>query len=139
MSNLNLKTITNSFLDVRLVSLASWRQAAEISPRDHAGPYVVLQEGYDPEDLTMAADEFVLGRSGKWLSISYFYKLPVPERRAEFVFGTAGEIMKLMSDLPSKAQLLGRGKEEAGEAAAVPDDEMATAFRSAKSKGSAKS
>jgi hypothetical protein len=62
MSNLNLHTITNSFLDVRLVSLASWRQAKEISPRDHGGPYVVLQEGYDPDDMKMIPNEFVLGR-----------------------------------------------------------------------------
>jgi len=137
MGNLNLKTITNSFLDVRLVSLAAWRQAAEISPRDHAGPYVVLQAGYDPEDLTMTADEFVLGRAGKWLSLTFFFKLPVPERRAEFVFGTAAEVMKMMSDLPSKVQMLGRKKEDTAETA-VPDDEMAAAFHAAKSKSDAK-
>jgi hypothetical protein len=34
MSNVYLRNITNSFQDVRLVSLASWRQAAEITPRD---------------------------------------------------------------------------------------------------------
>src|SRR5580765_2622373 len=89
MSNLNLRNITNSFLDVRLVSLKSWRQANEISPRDKGGPYVVLQEGYDAQDLTMTPDEFVLGRSGKWLSLGYFFKMPVAERREEFVFGTA--------------------------------------------------
>ncbi len=48
MDKLNLRTITNNFLDVRLLSLASWHLAHEISPRDHGGPYVVLQEGYDP-------------------------------------------------------------------------------------------
>src|SRR5262245_22092792 len=108
MSNLNLRSITNSFLDVRLVSLAAWRQANEIQPRDRGGPYVVLQEGYDPHDLKMMPDEFVLGRSGKWLTIAQFYRLPVPDRRAEFVFGTAAEVMKIMSDLPTKASVLGR-------------------------------
>ena len=66
MSNIYLRNITNSFQDVRLASLASWRQASEFSPRDRGGPYVVLQEGYDPEDPKVIADEFVLGRSGKW-------------------------------------------------------------------------
>lgn len=131
MSNQDLRNITNSFLDVRLMSLCHWRQANEIVPRDHGGPYVILQEGFDPEDITMTPDEFVLGRSGKWMSIAYFYKMSVPERRAEFVFGTAGEIMKMMSDLPSKVSLVrspapGKGPIEA------PTDDMAIALRSAR-------
>jgi hypothetical protein len=128
MSNINLRNITNSFQDVRLMSLASWRQAAEITPRDRGGPYVVLQEGFDPEDLTMTPDEFVLGRSGKWLSLSYFYKMDVPERRAEYVFGTAAEVMQMMGDLPSKASLLRPG-EKARTNASPEDDEMAAALK----------
>lgn len=103
MSNQNLRNLTNSFQDVRLVSLATWRQAAEISPRDRGGPYVVMQEGYDPEDTKMIADEFVLGRSGQWLSLGQFYQLPVPERRAEFIFGTAAEVMQMMGALPPQS------------------------------------
>ena len=72
MSNPNLRNITNHFLDAHLVSLAFWRKANEISPRDRNGPYLVLQEGYDPEDMRMIADEFILGRSGKWLSLGLF-------------------------------------------------------------------
>lgn len=128
MSNIDLRNITNSFQDVRLVSLASWRQAAEISPRDRNGPYVVLQEGFDPEDLTLTADEFILGRSGKWLSLGHFYRMPVPDRRSEFVFGTAAEVIQMMSDLPSKTTLL---RPESGKepAAAPKEDEMAAALR----------
>src|SRR6266702_8668454 len=106
--NVNLRNITNSFLDVRLVSLKSWRRASEIIPRDNNGPYVVLQEGYDPEDMTVTPDEFVIGRSGKWLPLGYFFRMPVPERRKEFVFGTAAEVMQTLSDLPSKVQILSR-------------------------------
>lgn len=106
MTNLNLHNITNDFQDVRLVSLRSWRQANEISPRDHGGPYVVLQEGYDPEDMKMIPTDFLIGRSGKWLRLAHFYKLPVPDRRAEFVFGTAVEVMQMMRELPSKAAIL---------------------------------
>lgn len=132
MSNLNLRSITNSFLDVRLVSLHSWHQASEISPRDHGGPYVILQEGYDPNDVKMTPDEFVLGRSGKWLSLAHFYRLPIPERRAEFVFGTAGEIMQMMSDLPSKATLMGQSENEAAAPPELKDDEMAIAFQTSR-------
>ena len=131
MSNINLRNITNSFQDVRLASLASWRQANEFTPRDRGGPYIVTQEGYDPEDLTMTADEFVLGRSGKWLSLSFFYQMPIPDRRAEFVFGTAAEVMQMMSNLPPKAAIIRPGaKPEA--AAATEADEMAAALKAGK-------
>lgn len=135
MPNLNLRNITNSFLDVRLVSLASWKQASEFTPRDRGGPYVVLQEGYDPEDPKVIADEFVLGRSGKWLSLGLFYKLPIPERRAEFIFGTAGEVIQMMEKLPSKAVIIRSASDaEAGGPAVPPEaDEMAAAFQAAKS------
>ena len=128
MSNLNLHTITNSFQDVRLASLSSWKQASEITPRDRGGPYVVLQEGYDPEDTKLVANEFVLGRSGKWLAVGYFYRLPVPERRAEFVFGTAAEVMHMMSNLPPKVEVMRPGQSEETGAAPAADDEMAAAI-----------
>ncbi len=126
--NVHLHNITNSFLAVRLASLASWRQAKEINPRDRNGPYVVLQEGYDPEDLTMSADEFILGRSGKWLSLSHFFSMPVPDRRKEFVFGTAAEIMQMMSNLPSKPQIVRRLVPK-DPPATQETDEMAAAIR----------
>lgn len=127
MSNLNLRNITNRFQDIRLISLASWRQAGEIEPRDRGGPYVVLQEGYDPQDLRMIAEEFVLGRSGKWLSLGHFFKMPIEQRRAEFVFGTAAEVMQMMSELPSTAVFLRPSEKDAPE---VPEnDDMLAAFR----------
>ena len=136
MRKVNLRSITNSFLDVRLVSLAQWPKANEISPRDRGGPYVVLQAGYDPADPNVVPDEFVLGRSGKWLSLSLFYRLPVPERRAEYIFGTAAEVMSMMSELPSKVQLLNRPAEEpAAPGAAVEGDEMAAVVEKAKRAG----
>src|SRR5687767_11521534 len=131
MSNVHLRNITNNFLDAHLISLKSWRAANEIQPRDKGGPYVVLQEGYDPEDLTVTPDEFVLGRSGKWLSLAHFFRMSVPERRAEFVFGTAAEVMQMMSDLPSKAQIIRPGA-VAEDAPASETDEMAEALRAAR-------
>lgn len=137
MSNPNLRRITNHFQDVRLVSLASWRQANEISPRDRGGPYVVLQEGYDPDDLQMRPDEFVLGRSGKWLSLAHFFRLPVPERRAEFVFGTAAEVMQMMSNLPGKIAMFGRPAEAEPAPVAPENDEIGTAFLASRNKDTA--
>jgi len=81
----------------------------------------------------MTPTEFVIGRSGKWLPLAHFYKLPVEDRRAEFVFGTAGEVMQMMSNLPSRAEIMGRGTEP-GAAPAQPD-EMMDAFQAAKNQG----
>lgn len=133
MSNINLRNITNHFQDVRLVSLASWRAANEITPRDRSGPYVVLQEGYDPEDMKMIAEEFVLGRSGKWLSLALFYRMPVPDRRAEFVFGTAAEVLKVFDELPSKAVIMRPvAVSDAGSSEPAANDEMAAALQAGK-------
>jgi hypothetical protein len=139
MTNPNLRNITNHFLDAHLVSLASWGKANEISPRDRNGPYVVLQEGYDPEDMRMLADEFILGRSGKWLSLGLFYKLPVPERRAEFVFGTAAEVLQMMSDLPSKVKIFARPQTQEAVPAQPGSDEMMSAIQAGKYRGAAAS
>ena len=132
MSNPYLRNITNHFQDVRLVSLASWRNANDISPRDRGGPYIVLQEGYDPQDMTMVAREFILGRSGKWLALEHFYRLPVPERREEFVFGRAAEVMEMMSRLPSKVAVLGKHEVVSGPTANAGEDEMAAAIQAGK-------
>jgi hypothetical protein len=129
--NLNLRNITNHYQDVKLVSLSKWRQANEIVPRDRNGPYVVLQEGYDPLDTRMIAEEFVLGRSGKWLSLGHFYHMPVTDRRAEFVFGTVAEVIRLMNDLPSQAELLRPANKETPPAPSS-DDDMAAAFNAAR-------
>lgn len=130
--NANLRYITNNFHDVRLLSLASWRRANEIFPRDRGGPYVVTQEGYHPEDMKMRADEFILGRSGKWLSLRHFFNLPVPKRREEFVFGTAAEVMRMMTDLPGKVSMVIAPEGHEEEAAIPENDEMAAAFKKAK-------
>lgn len=125
MNRNDLRTITNSFQDVRLASLASWKQAAEFSPRDHGGPYVVTQAGCDPEDPAMKADEFVLGRTGKWLSLGHFFRMPAAERRAEFIFGTAAEVMRLLEGLPPSPAVL---RPDTPPAAGVQADEMLAAF-----------
>jgi hypothetical protein len=132
MPNMNLRNITNSFQDVRLASLASWSKANEITPRDRGGPYVVTQEGYDPADPKVIPDEFVLGRSGKWLPLGIFYRLPVPERRAEYVFGTAAEVMQLMQNLPPKADIVRPGAPAEATPAGAEPDEMAAALQAGK-------
>src|SRR5512145_1367264 len=100
MSQADLRNITHRFQDVRLVSLRSWPQASRFEDCDEGGPYMISQEGFDPADLTMEPDEFVLGKSGQWLSLSHFLHLPADLRRDEFVFCTAAEVMELLESLP---------------------------------------
>lgn len=130
MSNSSSRSLSNNFQDVRLVSLASWSKAAEIQPRDPRGPYVVIQEGYDPADFAMNPDEFILGRSGKWLSIAFFYRLPVAERRQEYVFGTAAEVMRVLGNLTSKVAVYKPGESLlAAEPKDAAVDELVEAIR----------
>ncbi|MGE4180315.1 MAG: hypothetical protein AB7J34_10850 [Limisphaerales bacterium] len=134
MSDALSRSLSNSFRDVKLVSLASWSKAAEINPRDRGGPYLVLQEGYDPGDPKVAADEFLLGRSGKWLSLGLFYGLPVSDRREEFVYGTAAEVMQVLGSLGSKVLVVkpGAGADAGAAEAPAPDDELAAAIQAGK-------
>jgi hypothetical protein len=131
MSNINLRNITNNSQDVRLGSLSSWSRAADFSPHDPGGPYVVTQEGYDPDDATLTPDEFILRRSGEWTSLSLFFQLPEPDR-AEFVFPTAAEVMQIMNDLPPKVQIIRPGAGEKAAPAPAEVDEMAAALQKGK-------
>ena len=131
MNNINLRNITNSFQDVRLGSLSSWSRADEFSPHDPGGPYVVTQEGYDPDDVTLTPDEFILRRSGEWLSLSFFFQMPELDR-PEFVFRTAAEVMQVMNDLPPKVQIIRPGAKEKAAPAQAEVDEMAAALQKGK-------
>lgn len=125
-----LRSITNNYQDLRLVSLRDWKQARNFEPRDTAGPYAVVQEGYDPADLKMTPDEFLLGKSGQWVPIGIFFKLPKDVRQPEFIFGTAAEIMELLSGLPSDVRIV--RKDTPLTAPAEPEDDLAAALKQAK-------
>jgi hypothetical protein len=98
--------LSNHFSACRLISLAKLKAAAEIIPRDTHGPYLIAQHGYEPGDLTKRAGDYLLGRSGAWLGTHWFIRMPVPERRKEFIFGTVAEVMELMESLTSKVLVI---------------------------------
>jgi hypothetical protein len=122
MDQYTLRAISNDYQDVRLVSLKGWKRSDEIVPRDYGGPYVVVQEGYDPEDLEMDYDEFLLGKSGEWISVCVFFRLPVDLRMQEFVFGTAAEVIGLMENLTGKARIYRKGESLAAPEADASDE-----------------
>ena len=98
--------LSNHFSACRLVSLAKLKAASQIIPRDTNGPYLIMQHGYEPGDASMRAGDYLLGRSGAWLGTHWFIRLPVPERRKEFIFGTVAEVMELMESLTSKVEVV---------------------------------
>lgn len=100
------RKLNNDFDSARLISLKHLEMAAEIPGRDHGGPYVVMQVGYDPADPTMTAFDFLLGRSGAWLATQWFFCLPVAERRQQYIFATAGEVIELMENLPHEVAII---------------------------------
>ena len=106
MNLANLHRITNDLSCVRLVSLRKSCVASTIVPRDPGGPFMVAQEGYDPRDIKMTPDTFVLGRSGRWLSTADFFRMPLADRRREYVFGTAAEVATLLRELPPQPVIL---------------------------------
>jgi len=130
-----LRALSNNFRDLRLISLQSWKHAREIEPRDPGGPFLVVQEGYDPQDPTMSFDEFVLGRSGGWMPVGLFLKLPREIRRDEFIFGRASEVVELLNSLGGKAVVVDRADDF--ERLEDHEDDMAQALSRAKATPSA--
>lgn len=119
--------LSNHFSACRLVSLAKLKAASEIIPRDSNGPYLIIQHGYEPGDAAMKGADYLLGRSGAWLGTHWFIRMPVPERRKEFIFGTVAEVMELMESLTSKVQVIS-GKPASVQDNSPVDEEMRQAI-----------
>jgi hypothetical protein len=98
--------LSNHFSACRLVSLAKLKAASEFLNRDTNGPYVIMQHGYVPGDPTMTGADYILGRSGAWLGTHWFIRMPVPERRKEFIFSNLAEVMELMESLTSNVEVV---------------------------------
>lgn len=84
-----MKQLTNSYTDCRLINL---------EPATPKGPYVVVQEGYDPEDPTMRSALFLLKKSGTWIDeIAHF---AVPDETAfDIIFEDVKDVMTLLGGL----------------------------------------
>jgi len=95
--------------------------ASEIQPRHPHGPYIILQTGYVPGDLGMRAADYLLGRSGEWLAVYWFLRMPVHERRTEFLFGTMTEVVTMMEELCGVVKVL-TGVENVGHDSPVDEE-----------------
>lgn len=132
MDKLQLKVISNNYQRVRLLSLRNWESASEFPERDHGGPYLVLQEGYAPEDMTSTCDEFLMTKDGSWVTTGLFLRLPRETRQQEFIFGRAAEVIGMLEALPSKACVVSGSEPADFEPASVPQvDDLSAAFHRA--------
>jgi hypothetical protein len=106
------RPLSNDASAARLISLTKLEIAAQIESHDLHGPYVILQTGYAPGDLSMKAADYLLGRSGEWLALHWFLSLPVSDRNDEFVFATVAEAMIILEELNGEVVVI-TGLEEA--------------------------
>ena len=120
--NAKSKRLSNHFTSCRLVSLTKLKDAATFPGRDANGPYTILQEAYDPEDTAMRSHEFILGRSGAWLAMHWFVRMPIPERREEFIFGTKTEVMAFMESLIGPVKVIREKPSEVDEDGPADDE-----------------
>lgn len=127
MNPVRFQRLTNHYSASRIVSLAKLKMAVEIQPRDTRGPYLIYQQGYDPHDMAMRPAEFVLGRSGAWIPTHWFFRIPIEERRREYIFGTVSEILALMEQLTVSVQVVRMQPESINEAMSE-DEELAQAL-----------
>lgn len=101
----NTRSLSNAFRDLRLCSLHYWPDAAALSPPGSHGPYVIIQTGIDPKDITGRVEDFILGRDGYWLSLGRFYQLPEESRIERFLYPTAADAIALLQTLTGPAKV----------------------------------
>lgn len=115
------RALTNDPSAARLISLAKLALASQVQTRDARGPYVIVQTGHAPGDHTSKDVDHLLGRSGEWLALHWFIRLPVHERNAEFVFGTANEVMTFMETLTGEVVVI-TGREDSSTSSPEEDE-----------------
>ncbi len=111
MGQEDLHVLSNHFQAMRLVSLHTWSDACAYPDRDAHGPYLIVQRAYAPSDPTTTADEFVLGRTGEWVSMGAFLRLSEADRREAYLFPTAAEVMAVVGGLPPMPVITGDASE----------------------------
>lgn len=90
-----MSQLTNNYRDCTLI---------KVEPQNPGGPYVVVQEAFDPEDPQMRSALFLLQHDGTWIEEIARTELP-DEERFEVVFETLDEVMKAFEAMPDKVTI----------------------------------
>ncbi|HXG46653.1 MAG TPA: hypothetical protein VNO52_03440 [Methylomirabilota bacterium] len=86
--------ITNRYQDFQVLNLA------QLVHHEGRGPYMVTQDGCDPDDATRRACSFVLTRRGTWLHFYLYLALPEAVRRKIAHYETVAEVLQRAESLP---------------------------------------
>lgn len=89
--------ITNRYQDFKVLNLCQLVHQVE-----GRGPYMVTQDGCDPNDATGRACSFVLTKRGTWLHFYLYLVLPETVRQKCAHFETAAEALQLADSLPAR-------------------------------------
>lgn len=90
-------SITNSYQDFQVLNLCQLVHHVE-----GRGPFMVTQDGCDPNDAAMRNCSFVLTRRGTWLHFYLYLALPEKVRAQCAHFETVAEVLQRADSLPPK-------------------------------------
>jgi len=91
------RALTNSHQDFQVLNLSEILHRAE-----GRGPYLVTQDGCDPNDPTMRQCSFVLTKRGTWFHFYLYLALPEAVRGKLAHFEDIPEIVRCTGSLPAK-------------------------------------
>ncbi len=89
--------ITNRYQDFHVLNLCQLVHHVE-----GRGPFMVTQDGCDPDDPTMRECSFVLTRRGTWLHFYLYLALPESVREKMAHLDTVAEVLQRADSLPAK-------------------------------------
>lgn len=89
--------ITNRYQDFHVLNLCQLVHHVE-----GRGPFMVTQDGCDPDDPTMRECSFVLTRRGTWLHFYLYLALPESVREKMAHLDTMAEVLQRADSLPAK-------------------------------------
>ncbi|MCI0537475.1 MAG: hypothetical protein L0Z50_19845 [Verrucomicrobiales bacterium] len=90
-------SITNRYQDFQVLNLCQLVHHVE-----GRGPYMVTQDGCDPDDPAMRKCSFVLTKRGTWLHFYLYLALPESVRQKIAHFEVVTEVLQRADSLPPK-------------------------------------
>jgi len=89
--------ISNRYQDFQVLNLCQL-----VHHVDGRGPFMVTQDGCDPNDPTMRACSFVLTKRGTWLHFYLYLALPESVRQHCAHFETVDDVLQRADALPGR-------------------------------------
>jgi hypothetical protein len=89
--------ISNRYQDFQVLNLCQL-----VHHVDGRGPFMVTQDGCDPNDPTMRACSFVLTKRGTWLHFYLYLALPESVRQHCAHFETVADVLQRADALPGR-------------------------------------